>query len=177
MRTRQRNIPAAIVLLPLLAAVLAFPCRAAAARDRIAELDRAIDARVAGWELSLDGSRWEPYKPGRALTAASFRLRASVQAPAVFAGARVQGTPLRLAARMNGRGLALATFLLDGRELEQAALHGENGTAVEERRDVPLLESSDNAAHVLEIAVENRGFLPARGEYWPERRRGAPPAG
>ena len=175
MRTRQRNIPAAIVLLPLLAAVLAFPCRAAAARDRIAELDRAIDARVAGWELSLDGSRWEPYKPGRALTAASFRLRASVQAPAVFAGARVQGTPLRLAARMNGRGLALATFFLDGRELEQAALHGENGTAVEERRDVPLLESSDNAAHVLEIAVENRGFLPARGEYWPERRRGAPP--
>ncbi len=174
MKTRQRNIPAAIVLMPLLAAALAFPCRAAA-RERIAGLDKAIDARVDGWEISLDGSRWEPYKPGRTITAAGFRLRASVQAPAVFAGARVQGTPLRLAARMSGRGLALATFLLDGRELEQAALHGENGTAVEERRDVTLLERSDDAAHVLEIAVENRGFLPARGEYWPERRRGAPP--
>ena len=175
METRQRNNLAAIVLAPLLAAALVVPCRAATARERIAELDKAIDARVAGWELSLDGSRWEPYKPGRAVAAAGFRLRASVQAPAVFAGARVQGTPLRLAARMSGRGLALATFFLDGRELEQATLHGENGTAVEERRDVPLLERSDGAAHVLEIAVENRGFLPARGEYWPERRRGAPP--
>lgn len=175
MKTRQRNTLAAIVLTPLLAAVLAFPSRAAAARERIAGLDKAIDARIAGWELSLDGSRWEPYQPGRPVTAAGFRLRASVQAPAVFAGARVQGTPLRLAARMSGRGLAQAAFFLDGRELEQAALHGENGTAVEERRDVALLERSDGAAHVLEIAVENRGFLPARGEYWPERRRGAPP--
>ncbi len=37
-----------------------------------------------------------------------------------------------------------------------------------------LAEKADSAAHVLEIAVENRGFVPERTAYWPERRRGVP---
>ncbi len=174
MKTRQRTILAAIVLTPLLTATLAIPCRAATARERIAGLGKAIDTRVLDWELSLDGSRWEPLQPGRTVKAAAFRLRATVRAAEFFAGARVAGAPLRLHARLQGRGLVLANFLLDGRELEQATLHGESGTAVEETRDVLLMEKADQAPHVLEIAVENRGFVPARGESWPERRRGAP---
>ena len=81
---------------------------------------------------------------------------------------------MRLKTIMSARGLANATFFLDGRELEQAVLHGESGTRVELASDVLLAEKADGAAHVLEIAVENRGFVPERTAYWPERRRGVP---
>ncbi len=163
---------------------------AESARDKLATLEKALDARLVNWEQSLDGSRWETYKPRRSIAAANFRLRATIQAPEFFAAARVAGTPLKLQAAMRARGLVQATFFLDGRELEQApserggtapserggtaGLHGENGTAVEETRDILLMDKNDGAAHVLEIAVENRGFIPERTAYWPERRRGAP---
>ena len=75
---------------------------------------------------------------------------------------------------MSARGLVQATFFLDGRELQQATLHGESGTAVEQSSTVPLSDRTDGQEHVLEIVVENRGFDPPRTAYWPERRRGAP---
>ncbi|MCU0277029.1 MAG: glycosyl hydrolase-related protein, partial [Acidobacteria bacterium] len=144
------------------------------ARDKLAAIEKALDSRIVDWEQSIDGSRWEAYKPGRSLTAANFRLRARFQAPAAFAGAKVAGAPLMLKATMRGRGLVQTTFFLDGTELEGAILHGAGGTAVEETRDVLLLPQADGKEHALEIAVENHGFAPERGAYWPERRRGAP---
>jgi alpha-mannosidase len=170
-----------IIVALFTAALLPLPA-AESARDKLASLEKALDARLLDWEQSLDGARWEAYKPGRALKAANVRLRANFQAPAVFAAARVAGTPLRLKTIMSARGLVLTTVFLDGRELAgapsgrggTAALHGESGTRVELASDMLLAEKADGAAHVLEIAVENRGFVPERTAYWPERRRGVP---
>ncbi len=164
-----------ILLAALMIGALAPRLSAETAREKLAAIAKAIDGRVMEWQQSADGGRWEAYSSGRAVTAANFRLRAQILAPAAFAGTKASGTPLELKAAMRGRGLVRATFFLDGRELEQVTLHGESGTAVEETRDVRLLAVADSAAHELEIAIENRGFEPARGEYWPERRRGAPP--
>jgi alpha-mannosidase len=163
-----------IILLAIFAAGL-FPALAAeTTREKLATLDKALDARLVNWEQSTDGSRWEPYKPGHSLTAVNFRLRTTIQASEFFAAVKVAGMPLHLKAKMSARGLAQATFFLDGRELEQATLHGEGGTAVELVTDVVLAAKADNGTHVLEIMVENRGFIPERTAYWPERRRGAP---
>jgi alpha-mannosidase len=145
-----------------------------ASRDTLAGLEKALDARLLNWEQSPDGGRWEPYRPGRAIEAANFRLRATVQAPQAFAGARVQGTPLRLKVGLRARGLAVATFFLDGRQLEQGSVHGEGGTETEWSGDIALSDKADGQEHKLEIVVENKGFVPARTGYWPERRRGAP---
>ncbi|MBN2345923.1 MAG: alpha-mannosidase [Candidatus Aminicenantes bacterium] len=164
-----------ILLAAMMIGALAPGLNGETVREKLSSIEKALDARVLNWELSLDGSRKEPYKPGRSVKAADFRLRAQILAPAAFAGTKVAGAPLELKAVMRGRGLVQATFFLDGRELEQVTLHGESGTAVEESRDIRLMDKSDSDAHVLEIAIENRGFVPARGEYWPERRRGAPP--
>ncbi|MCU0235829.1 MAG: glycosyl hydrolase-related protein [Acidobacteria bacterium] len=171
-----------VVFMAIFLCLMAPRLAADTAREKLAALEKAIDARLLDWQQSLDGQRWEVYKPGRALKAANVRLRANFQAPAVFAAARVAGTPLRLKTVMSARGLVHATFFLDGRELEGAAsvrggtatLHGESGTRVELASDVLLAEKADGAAHVLEIAVENRGFVPERTAYWPERRRGVP---
>jgi alpha-mannosidase len=157
-------------------------CAGQSGRDALAGLEKALDARLLNWEQSPDGGRWEAYKPGRAVAGASFRLRATVQAPAFFAAARVAGTPLELNVKMSARGLAQATFFLDGRELQQApsgrggtaVLHGEGGTSVEDSVEILLLEKADGLEHKLEVVVENRGFVPERAGYWPERRRGAP---
>ncbi|MFH2108591.1 MAG: glycoside hydrolase family 38 C-terminal domain-containing protein [Chrysiogenia bacterium] len=174
MNQRYRVWKKSIMLLLIFVSGLSQAFAAESARDKLAELDKALDAKLVNWEQSLDGARWEAYKPGRSVTAANFRLRATVQAPTVFAAVKVAGTPLTLKARMSGRGLSRATFFLDGRELEQAELHGESGTRVELDSTVKLAEKADGAPHVLEITVENRGFAPFRGAYWPERRRGAP---
>jgi alpha-mannosidase len=162
------------ILAPRLAAETAPSARGGAAREKLAALDKALDSRLVSWEQSADNGRWEPYQPGHSIAAANFRLRASFQSPAVFAAVKVAGTPLALKARMSARGLVQATFFLDGRELEQAALHGESGTAVELTSDIALADRADDGTHMLEIAVANRGFVPERGAYWPERRRGAP---
>jgi len=164
-----------ILLAAMMIGALAPGLSGETAREKLAAIEKAIDGRIVEWQQSTDGDRWEPYRPGRSVKAADFRLRAQIQAPAVFAGTKAAATPLELKATMRGRGLVQATFFLDGRELEQVSLHGESGTAVEESRNVQLMDKSDSGAHVLEIAVENQGFVPARGEYWPERRRGAPP--
>lgn len=164
-----------IILAALAIGTLAVGLAAETARERLAAIEKAIDGRVTEWRQSTGGDRWEVYQPGRPVKAADFRLRAQILAPAAFAGTKVAGASLRLRAVMRGRGRVQATFFLDGRELEQVTLHGESGTAVEESRDVQLMDKSDSDAHLLEIAVENHGFVPARGEYWPERRRGAPP--
>ena len=175
MRNRSLAWKSLIIIAAVFSSGLLPLSAAESARDKLANLEKALDARLVNWEQSLDGSRWETYKPGRSVSAASFRLRATLQAPAVFAAVKVAGTPLALKTRMSARGLALATFFLDGRELEGAAeLRGESGTAVELIRTVPLLDKADDREHRLEIAVENRGFAPFRGAYWPERRRGAP---
>ena len=163
-----------IVLLAVFAAGMLPALAAGTSRERLAELEKALDARLLNWEQSPDNSHWEPYKPGRSVAAANFRLRVTFAAPAVFAACKVAGTPLRLKANMSARGLAQASFFLDGRELEQAMLHGEGGTAVELTSTVTL-DKADGKVHQLEIVVENRGFAPFRTSYWPERRRGAPP--
>ena len=75
---------------------------------------------------------------------------------------------------MSGRGLVQVTFFLDGREMEQAVIHGEGGTAVELSQTFALSDKADGKPHILEITVENRGFNPPRTAFWPERRRGAP---
>jgi alpha-mannosidase len=152
-----------------------FPALAAAtSRDKLADLEKALDARLVNWEQSLDNNRWEPYQPGHGIAAANFRLRASFQAPEVFAASKVTGTPLWLKVKMNARGMALATFFLDGLQLEQVTVHGENGTAVETSNEIALSTRADGKVHTLEITVENRGFIPPRAAFWPERRRGAP---
>ncbi|HEX7501849.1 MAG TPA: hypothetical protein VF451_00395, partial [Acidobacteriota bacterium] len=143
-------------------------------RDTLAGLEKALDARLLNWEQSPDGGRWEAYKPGHAVEAANFRLRTALKAPVVFAATTVQGTPLRLKVSLRARGLAVASFFLDGRELEQATVHGEGGTETEWSGDIVLGEQADDREHRLEIVVENKGFVPARTGYWPERRRGAP---
>jgi alpha-mannosidase len=143
-------------------------------RDKLAKLEKVLDTRLLNWEQSADGSRWETYIPGRSMTAPVFHLRASFQAPAIFAASKVAGTPLLLKVKMNARGLAKATFFLDGRELEQAAIHGEGGTETEWSGDIALNGQADDKTHLLEIAVGNRGFNPPRTAYWPERRRGEP---
>ncbi len=163
-----------IVLLAFFMSGLAPAFAAEGARDKLAELEKALDASLVNWEQSTDGSRWETYKPGDAVKAAGFRLRASFQAPAVFAACNVAGTPLRLKARMSARGLVQMTFFLDGRELEQATVHGESGTAAETNSDMALVTQADGRTHSLEIAVENKGFDPPRTGYWPERRHGDP---
>lgn len=163
-----------MMVLLILAAGLFQSYAAESSRDKLAALEKTLDARLTAWEQSLDGSRWEVYKPGRSVTAANFRLRTRFQAANVFAAVQVAGTPLRLNAEMSARGLVQATFLLDGRELQQATLHGESGTAVELASTVPLTDRADGQAHLLEIVVENRGFDPPRTAYWPERQRGAP---
>ncbi len=168
---KSRMILLAVMMIGALAPRLA----ADTARDKLAALDKELDLRIAAWKQSADGSRWEPYRPGRAIAAPSFRLRAAFRFPAVFAAVKVAGTPLNLAATLSARGLAKATFFLDGRELQQATLHGESGTAVEQSCTVPLADPADGREHVLEIAVENGGFAPFRTAYWPERR-GGPPA-
>jgi alpha-mannosidase len=174
MKQKKRPWKMTIVLMALvIAGILPVPA-AESSREKLASLEKALDARIVNWEQSLDNGRWEPYKPGRSVTAANFRLRASFQAPAVFAAGRVAGTPLGLKARMSARGLALATFFLDGLELENVALHGENGTAVEAGSDIALSTQTDDKSHTLEIVVENRGFIPPRTAFWPERLRGAP---
>jgi alpha-mannosidase len=152
-----------------------FPALAAdSSRAKLAELEKALDTRLLNWEQSLDNSRWEAYKPGRSNAAPAFYLRATIQAPAFLAAVHVAGTPLLLKVKMNARGLAKATFFLDGRELEQAAVHGEGGTETEWSGDIALNGQADDRAHVLEITVENRGFNPPRTAYWPERRHGEP---
>jgi alpha-mannosidase len=163
------------ILVPLILVSGLFRASAAeSTRDRLAALEKALDARIVNWEQSADGSRWEPYKPGRSITAANFRLRATFEAPEFFAAARVAGTPLMLRTRMSARGLAQAAFFLDGREVAQAAVHGESGTAAEETCDARMADRADGARHRLEITVENRGFVPERTAYWPERRHGPP---
>ena len=163
-----------MMLLLILAAGL-FPSFATeSSREKLAALEKSLDNNLAAWEQSLDGSRWEVYKPGRGIKDANFRLRTRFQAPTVFAAVQVTGTPLNLQAKMSARGLVQATFFLDGRELQQATLHGESGTAVEQSSTVPLSDRTDGQEHMLEIVVENRGFDPPRTAYWPERRRGAP---
>jgi alpha-mannosidase len=163
-----------MLVLLILAAGLFQSFAAESSREKLAALEKTLDARLSAWEQSPDGSRWEVYKPGRSVTAANFRLRATIQAPTIFAGVRVAETPLKLQAKMSARGLVQATFFLDGRELQKATLHGESGTAVELASTVPLTDRADGQAHLLEIVVENRGFDPPRTAYWPERRRGAP---
>jgi alpha-mannosidase len=174
MSQRHRAWKKTIMVLLILVSGLFQASAAESARERLAALEKALDARIVNWEQSLDGSRWEPYRPGRSIVAANFRLRATIEAPEFFAAARVAGTPLMLKARMSARGLVQAAFFLDGRELAQAALHGESGTAVEETCDARVMDKTDGARHLLEIAVENRGFVPERTAYWPERRHGAP---
>ncbi len=160
-----------IILLAVFAAGL-FPALAAEnSREKLAALEKVLDTRLPNWEQSLDGSRWETYIPGRGVTAALFRLRASFQAPAVFAASKVAGTPLELQVKMSARGLAQVAFFLDGRPLTEAAVHGEGGTAVELSRDIALSAQADDKTHLLEITVENRGFIPPRTAFWPERRR------
>ena len=83
-----------VIIVALFTAALLPLSAAESARDKLASLEKALDARLLDWEQSLDGARWEATKPGRALKAANFRLRANFQAPAVFAAARVAGTPL-----------------------------------------------------------------------------------
>lgn len=143
-------------------------------RSKLAELEKALDARLTNWEQSPDGSRWEAYKPGRSVTAPAFHLRASFQAAAVFAAAKVSGTPLLLKVSIKARGLAVASLFLDGRQLEQATVHGESGTETEWSGDITLSAQADVKTHALEINVENRGFAPPRTGYWPERSHGAP---
>jgi alpha-mannosidase len=162
------------VLLTLFMAALAPALAAGTAREKLAALEKALDSRLTDWEQSLDGSHWEAYKPGRSITAADFRLRTRFQATTIYAAVQVAGTPLRLQVKMSARGLAQATFFLDGKQLEQGVVHGESGTETVWSGDISLSERSDDQAHVLEIAVENRGFVPERTGYWPERRRGAP---
>ncbi|TFG74191.1 MAG: hypothetical protein E4H23_12400, partial [Chrysiogenales bacterium] len=140
-----------IMLLLIFVSGLFQAFAAESARDKLAELDKALDARLTNWEQSLDGSRWEVYKPGRSVKAANFRLRTRFQAPTVFAAVQVTSTPQLLMAKMSARGLALATFFLDGRELQQATLHGESGTAVELASTVPLTDRADAQEHMLEI--------------------------
>ena len=110
------------------------------------------------------------------MTPRSFRLRASFQAPAVFAAAKVAGTPLAAEGQHERQGPgAWRPSSWTAASWSRRPLHGEGGTAVElERRSSPWREQADEQTHVLEIVVENRGFVPARTGYWPERRRGAP---
>ncbi len=167
-----------IIPMAILIGALASGLAAQATRDRLAAVESALDSRLLGWQQSIDnGATWQPYSLPRPVEAPDFRLRASFQPLPVFAGVIVSGSPLRLRARMSGRGLSNVTFFLDGREIGQVTLHGESGTAVEETRDLPLmiLNEDNRREHALEIAVENRGFAPFRSTYWPERRRGAPP--
>ncbi|MBE0665875.1 MAG: hypothetical protein IH584_08605, partial [Candidatus Aminicenantes bacterium] len=52
-----------IMLLLIFVSGLFQAFAAESARDKLAELDKALDARLTNWEQSLDGSRWEVYKP------------------------------------------------------------------------------------------------------------------
>ena len=182
MRNMQRAWVMTIVILAFFTGAGLPAVHGQSSRDTLAGLEKALDARLLNWEQSPDGGRWEAYKPGRGIAAPSFRLRTTFQSPAFYAAARVAGTPLALNVKMSARGLAQATFFLDGRELQQApsgrggtaVLHGEGGTAVETSADIPLADKADDLEHKLEIVVENKGFVPARTGYWPERRRGAP---
>ncbi len=174
MKQRCRVLERTIVILVIFCACLLPAWAADATRTKLAALEKTLDARLLNWEQSPASGRWEPYAPGRSVSAPQFRLRASFQAPAVFAAAKVAGTPLRLKVSIKARGLAVATFYLDGRQLEQATVHGEGGTETEWSGSIALGEQADDKSHALEIAVENRGFAPPRTGYWPERRRGAP---
>ncbi|MCX6553997.1 MAG: glycosyl hydrolase-related protein [Candidatus Aminicenantes bacterium] len=174
MSKSKRSWKNAIILSAFFITALAPALTGETAREKLAGLEKALDTRLLEWEQSLDNSRWEAYKPGRSIIAPVFYLRARLQAPSVLAAKRVTGTPLALRIKMSARGLALATFFLDDRELEQTAIHGESGTAAEADSEIALGAQADHEAHVLRISVENRGFIPARTTYWPERRRGAP---
>jgi len=174
MNQRHRAWKKSVMLLLIFVSGLFQAFAAESTREKLVELDKALDARLTNWEQSLDGSLWEVFKPGRSVKAANFRLRTRFLAPGVFAAAQVAGTALRLQVKMSARGLVQSTFFLDGRQLEQAVLHGEGGTAVEWSGDIALSDKADDQKHLLEITVENRGFDPPRTGYWPERRRGVP---
>jgi alpha-mannosidase len=169
------NRKKAVILSAFWMAILTTALTAGAAREKLRTLEKALDTRIISWQQSVAGGGWQASRPRRGIELENFRLRATVQSPAVFAGTRVAGKPLRLKVKMNARGLVRATFFLDGRELGQAILHGEGGTVVEHESDLLFAEKADGRAHRLEITVENRGFVPPRTAYWPERRNGPPP--
>ena len=150
-----------IIVALFTAALLPLPA-AESARDKLANLEKALDARLLDWEQSLDGARWEAYKPGRSRRGREFPpARQPSRRPPSLPPPRWPERRWRFKARMSARGLANATFFLDGRELEQAALHGESGTARRAGERHRCLRTRPTApTHVLEIAVENRGFAP-----------------
>ena len=133
-----------IVLSALFIAILAPRLAAETARETLAALDKALDSRLAGWELSVADGRWEPYNPGRSVAAANFRLRASFQAPAVFAAVKVAGTPLALKARMSGRGRSRRPSSWTAASCSRRRCTARDGTAVEMSRDVALWPTADD---------------------------------
>ncbi len=162
--------PVGVVLALLLSFTVAGLAESPVPTDPVIERVRAsIDSRPQLLEWSTDGTLWTPFTPSKSFGQPTVLVRIRFAVPKVFAGGATRATPLAVRLSLSGRGDIRIYPCVAGKDLAEIPLEGGTGGTVAVTPELVLQESASDESVLLELRIVNRGFLPARGEFWPER--------
>ena len=149
----------------------------AAEKDPVQEglkaIEDAIDLKIGQWDLRFDQKELKPqeYRTGRGFDKPKGSLVKVVEGKEVYAGVLVAGSPAHLKVKIYSRGLS-EVKVFNGKDLVgEFAVDASAGTGVEKVHEIVLSEEARKAPMAIRLEIENKGFKPARTEFWPPRSR------
>jgi alpha-mannosidase len=138
------------------------------ARQRIETIEDQCNTSVTRWRISTDGRNWKEREPGCQIPEASFVLESEFALQGFLARARFDQRP-SLTLRCASRGFSRVHFQLGDSEPGVFTVDGATGTLVEAVEQIPL-QGTPGESLKIRLSVENLGFCPARGDFWPPRK-------
>ncbi len=141
------------------------------AQERFQRIEKLVSGGVTEWVVQGGSEVWAPFRLGRSLPLPKSRLRKTLLPPAYLFREGTPSTSMRLLLAFSSRGISEVRVSVDGRPVETITVDGSDGTMREVVREVSLAQKVENRPYEVVLDVENRGFLPPRGEFWPPRSR------
>jgi alpha-mannosidase len=139
--------------------------------SRILEIEKLIEIHPV-WSLTAeDEPGVRAIKKNEKISHRSFTLRTTVRGVENSCGTQVLNTPMNLELKVYSRGLSQVEIKVGGITLESFDIDGSSGTGAEGERNLLIVPAAALKEYEVEIAVKNRGFKPARTEFWPPRRK------
>jgi alpha-mannosidase len=139
--------------------------------NRILEIEKRIQ-REPPWTLITENQpEGRVIDNKEKISDASFTLCTKVNGIENACGTSVLNTPMILELKAYSRGLSEVEIKVNGKTVGSFNIDGSSGTGIEREQKIPVVSSTALESYDLEIAVNNRGFKPARTKFWPPRKK------